>query len=101
MASTNNRLALSLGAGAHLGFTPIGTAPDPRTPARHLDIRDMQCANPGGYRHLRNGVAASNTPGWHWVAGRHTRGKSDPANARNIATVTAGRFAPAPAIWPR
>jgi deoxyribodipyrimidine photo-lyase len=48
------------------------------------------------YRHLLDGDAASNTLGWRWVAGLHTRGKPYPADARNIATFTAGRFAPRP-----
>ena len=46
------------------------------------------------YRHLLDGDAASNTLGWRWVAGLHTRGKPYPADARNIATFTAGRFTP-------
>jgi deoxyribodipyrimidine photo-lyase len=46
------------------------------------------------YRHLLDGDAASNTLGWRWVAGLHTRGKPYPADAKNIATFTAGRFAP-------
>jgi deoxyribodipyrimidine photo-lyase len=45
-------------------------------------------------RHLLDGDAASNTLGWRWVAGLHTRGKPYPADAKNIATFTAGRFAP-------
>jgi deoxyribodipyrimidine photo-lyase len=48
------------------------------------------------FRHLLDGDAASNTLGWRWVAGLHTRGKPYPAEARNIATFTAGRFAPRP-----
>ena len=48
------------------------------------------------YRHLLDGDAASNTLGWRWVAGLHTRGKPYPAEAQNIATFTAGRFAPRP-----
>ena len=48
------------------------------------------------YRHLLDGDAASNTLGWRWVAGLHTRGKPYPADAQNIATFTAGRFAPRP-----
>jgi len=47
-------------------------------------------------RHLLDGDAASNTLGWRWVAGLHTRGKPYPARADNIATFTAGRFAPRP-----
>jgi len=46
------------------------------------------------YRHLLDGDAASNTLGRRWVAGLHTRGKPYPAGAQNIATFTAGRFAP-------
>ncbi|MBS1302939.1 FAD-binding domain-containing protein [Loktanella sp. SALINAS62] len=46
------------------------------------------------YRHLLDGDAASNTLGWRWVAGLHTRGKPYPADALNITTFTAGRFTP-------
>ena len=46
------------------------------------------------YRHLLDGDPASNTLGWRWVAGLHTRGKPYPADAQNIATFTAGRFTP-------
>ena len=46
------------------------------------------------YRHLLDGDAASNTLGWRWVAGLHTRGKPYPADAQNITTFTAGRFTP-------
>ncbi len=46
------------------------------------------------YRHLLDGDAASNTLGWRWVAGLHTRGKPYPSDAQNIATFTAGRFTP-------
>ena len=48
------------------------------------------------YRHLLDGDAASNTLGWRWVAGLHTRGKRYPADAQNIATFTAGLFTPRP-----
>ncbi len=48
------------------------------------------------YRHLLDGDAASNTLGWRWVTGLHTRGKPYPADAQNIATFTAGRFTPRP-----
>jgi deoxyribodipyrimidine photo-lyase len=48
------------------------------------------------YRHLLDGDAASNTLGWRWVAGLHTRGKPYPADAQNIAIFTAGRFTPRP-----
>jgi deoxyribodipyrimidine photo-lyase len=46
------------------------------------------------YRHLLDGDAASNTLGWRWAAGLHTRGKPYPADSQNIATFTAGRFTP-------
>lgn len=46
------------------------------------------------FRNLLDGDAASNTLGWRWVAGLHTRGKPYPADAQNIATFTAGRFTP-------
>ncbi|MDG1375688.1 MAG: FAD-binding domain-containing protein [Yoonia sp.] len=46
------------------------------------------------FRHLLDGDAASNTLGWRWVAGLHTRGKPYPAEAQNISTFTAGRFTP-------
>lgn len=46
------------------------------------------------YRHLLDGDAASNTLGWRWVAGLHTRGKAYFAEASNIATFTQGRFTP-------
>ncbi|WP_371155159.1 FAD-binding domain-containing protein [Jannaschia sp. 2305UL9-9] len=46
------------------------------------------------YRHLLDGDAASNTLGWRWVAGLHTRGKPYPARADNIARFTDGRFTP-------
>jgi deoxyribodipyrimidine photo-lyase len=48
------------------------------------------------YRHLLDGDAASNTLGWRWAAGLHTRGKPYPARADNIATFTHGRFTPRP-----
>lgn len=48
------------------------------------------------HRHLLDGDAASNTLGWRWVAGLHTRGKPYAARADNIATFTNGRFAPRP-----
>ena len=48
------------------------------------------------FRNLLDGDPASNTLGWRWVAGLHTRGKPYPAEAQNIATFTAGRFAPRP-----
>ncbi len=46
------------------------------------------------YRHLLDGDAASNTLGWRWAAGLHTRGKPYPARADNITTFTGGRFSP-------
>ncbi len=46
------------------------------------------------YRHLLDSDAASNTLGWRWVAGLHTRGKPYPATPDNIATFTHGRFVP-------
>ena len=46
------------------------------------------------YRHLLDGDPASNTLGWRWVAGLHTRGKPYKAQAWNIAAFTANRFAP-------
>ena len=45
-------------------------------------------------RHLLDGDPASNTLGWRWVAGLHTRGKPYLARADNIARLTDGRFAP-------
>ena len=47
-------------------------------------------------RHLLDGDPASNTLGWRWVAGLHTRGKPYVARAGNIATYTERRFAPRP-----
>lgn len=46
------------------------------------------------YRHLLDGDPASNTLGWRWVAGLHTRGKPYKAQAWNIAKFTARRFTP-------
>ncbi len=46
-------------------------------------------------RHLLDGDPASNTLGWRWVGGLHTRGKSYLARADNIAKYTDGRFNPA------
>ena len=48
------------------------------------------------YRHLLDGDPASNTLGWRWVAGLHTRGKPYPAQAWNIAQFTERRFQPRP-----
>ncbi|SUZ31151.1 Deoxyribodipyrimidine photo-lyase [Roseibaca ekhonensis] len=45
-------------------------------------------------RYLLDGDPASNTLGWRWVAGLHTRGKTYAAQAWNIAKFTDGRFAP-------
>lgn len=45
-------------------------------------------------RHLLDGDPASNTLGWRWVAGLHTRGKPYVARAENIARYTNGRFNP-------
>ncbi|MCC6008511.1 MAG: deoxyribodipyrimidine photolyase, partial [Rhodobacteraceae bacterium] len=45
-------------------------------------------------RHLLDGDPASNTLGWRWVAGLHTRGKAYRAEAWNIARFTDGRFTP-------
>ncbi len=47
-------------------------------------------------RHLLDGDPASNTLGWRWVAGLHTRGKHYVADPANIARFTDGRFAPGP-----
>lgn len=49
------------------------------------------------YRHLLDGDPASNTLGWRWVAGLHTRGKPYHAQAWNIAKFTNNRFNPRPA----
>lgn len=46
------------------------------------------------YRHLLDGDPASNTLGWRWVAGLHTRGKPYRAKAWNIAAFTGQRFVP-------
>ncbi|MDJ0698653.1 MAG: FAD-binding domain-containing protein [Woeseiaceae bacterium] len=45
-------------------------------------------------RHLVDGDPASNTLGWRWVCGLHTRGKTYLASARNIVSYTNGRFNP-------
>jgi deoxyribodipyrimidine photo-lyase len=47
------------------------------------------------YRHLLDGDPASNTLGWRWVCGLHTRGKTYLARPSNIARYTDGRFDPA------
>ncbi|MEM6711385.1 MAG: FAD-binding domain-containing protein [Pseudomonadota bacterium] len=46
------------------------------------------------YRHLVDADPASNTLGWRWVAGLHTKGKTYLARADNIDQHTAGRFRP-------
>ena len=46
------------------------------------------------YRHLLDGDPASNTLGWRWVAGLHTRDKPYVAQAWNIAQFTSQRFTP-------
>lgn len=48
------------------------------------------------FRHLLDGDPASNTLGWRWVAGLHTRGKPYPATVQNIVTFTNARFTPRP-----
>ncbi|MEM8813115.1 MAG: FAD-binding domain-containing protein [Pseudomonadota bacterium] len=45
-------------------------------------------------RHLLDGDPASNTLGWRWVAGLHTKGKTYLARADNIERHTDGRFNP-------
>ena len=45
-------------------------------------------------RHLIDGDAASNTLGWRWVAGLHTKGKMYLARRDNIRKFTDGRFDP-------
>lgn len=45
-------------------------------------------------RHLLDGDPASNTLGWRWVAGLHTRGKPYHAQDWNIAKFTNQRFQP-------
>lgn len=48
------------------------------------------------FRHLLDGDPASNTLGWRWAAGLHTRGKAYAAQAWNISKFTGQRFTPAP-----
>ncbi len=48
------------------------------------------------FTHLLDGDAASNTLGWRWVAGLHTRGKPYHAQGWNIAKFTNNRFNPRP-----
>ncbi|MEM8817236.1 MAG: FAD-binding domain-containing protein, partial [Pseudomonadota bacterium] len=45
-------------------------------------------------RHLLDGDPASNTLGWRWVCGLHTRGKTYLARVSNIANYTNYRFNP-------
>ena len=45
-------------------------------------------------RHLLDGDPASNTLGWRWVCGLHTRGKTYLARVSNIANFTNYRFNP-------
>jgi len=45
-------------------------------------------------RHLLDGDPASNTLGWRWVGGLHTKGKTYLARPDNIARYTEGRFNP-------
>ncbi|MEM8569831.1 MAG: FAD-binding domain-containing protein [Pseudomonadota bacterium] len=47
-------------------------------------------------RNLLDGDPASNTLGWRWVAGLHTRGKVYRAQAWNISKFTGQRFSPRP-----
>ncbi|WP_397544416.1 FAD-binding domain-containing protein, partial [Roseovarius salis] len=49
-------------------------------------------------RHLADGDPASNTLGWRWVGGLHTKGKTYLARASNIAKYTDGRFHPGHAL---
>lgn len=46
------------------------------------------------YRNLLDGDPASNTLGWRWVSGLHTKGKTYLARASNIASYTDNRFNP-------
>lgn len=46
-------------------------------------------------RHLLDGDPASNTLGWRWVAGLHTKGKHYAAQGWNVAKFTHQRFHPA------
>ena len=49
------------------------------------------------FRYLFDGDPASNTLGWRWVGGLHTRGRPYHAQAWNIAKFTNNRFNPNPA----
>lgn len=46
------------------------------------------------YRHLLDGDPASNTLGWRWVCGLHTKGKTYAARVSNIRSYTNNRFNP-------
>lgn len=46
------------------------------------------------YRHLADGDPASNTLGWRWVCGLHTKSKTYLARSTNIVKYTGGRFLP-------
>lgn len=46
------------------------------------------------YQHLIDADPASNTLGWRWVAGLHTKGKTYLARPDNIEKYTQGRFRP-------
>ena len=48
------------------------------------------------YRHLIDGDPASNTLGWRWVAGLHTKGKTYLATPPNIEKYAAKRLDPLP-----
>ena len=49
-------------------------------------------------RHLLDGDPASNTLGWRWVAGLHTRGKTYLARRDNVRKFTNGRIDPGTGI---
>ncbi len=48
------------------------------------------------YRHLIDGDPASNTLGWRWVAGLHTKGKTYLASPSNIIKYASKRLDPSP-----
>ena len=48
------------------------------------------------YRHLIDGDPASNTLGWRWVAGLHTKGKTYLASPSNIMKYAGKRLDPSP-----
>ena len=52
-------------------------------------------------RHLLDGDPASNTLGWRWVSGLHTRGKTYLARRDNILKYTNGRLDPGPDLAQR